>query len=243
MFQKLSIVFRIFLVVLFIYSVLFALVGTIVVFRAHSYVKDIVEQVENMGETAPAMSRFMQDLVDSNPKVKIKHEFVPLDSISKNLQKAVIAGEDPAFYVHPGFDARSIAVAVNENVSTGKLLKGGSTITQQLAKNFFLTGERTWERKAKELGYALLMENELGKDRILELYLNYAQWGKSIFGCEAASRAYFNTSCSQLDMKQATDLAAMLPSPCNHTPETQDAFMEGRRKLIQTNLPRIINPD
>ena len=243
MFQKLSIVFRIFLVILFIYSVLFALVGTIVVVRAHSYVMDIVEEVGNMSESAPAMSRFMQDLVDSNPKVKIKHEFVPLDSISMNLQKAVIAGEDPAFYVHPGFDARSIAVAVNENVSTGKLIRGGSTITQQLAKNFFLTGERTWERKAKELGYALLMEHELGKDRILELYLNFAQWGKNIFGCEAASRAYFNTSCSQLDMQQATDLAAMLPSPGNHTPESNDAFMEDRRKLIRANLPRIINPD
>jgi len=239
MLKKFSIVFRIFLVVLFIYSVLFSIVGTIFIIKAHSYIFGAVDEIHAMRVENPSMSRFMRDLVDSNPKVNIKQDFVPLDSISSNLKWAVIAVEDPGFYYHPGFDIQGIAAALDANMSSGKLRYGGSTITQQLAKNMFLTGERTWTRKARELGYALVMEYELGKDRILELYLNYAQWGKDIFGCEAASRAYYGKRCSELSEPQAINLAAMLASPCNHEPETEDAFMEKRRATINRLLPQV----
>ena len=242
MLQKISIVARIFVVVLFIYSVLFSIVGTVFVIKAHSYIFGAIDDVHAMRDSEPAMSNFMKDLVDSNPKVQIKHTFVPLDSISKKLQHAVIAVEDPSFYFHPGVDIRNIVTAVDANVSSGKLLYGGSTITQQLAKNLFLTGERTWERKVRELGYAILMEYDLGKKRILELYLNYAQWGKDIFGCEAASEAYYGVHCSELDSAQAVNLAAMLVGPCKYKPESEDSTMVRRRKLITQGLPYVRDP-
>lgn len=242
MFQKISIVARIFVVVLFIYSVLFSIVGTVFIIKAHSYIFGAIDDVHAMRESEPAMSNFMKDLMDSNPKVQIKHTFVPLDSISKKLQHAVIAVEDPSFYFHPGVDIRNIVTAVDANVSSGKLLYGGSTITQQLAKNLFLTGERTWERKVRELGYAILMEYDLGKKRILELYLNYAQWGKDIFGCEAASEAYYGVHCSELDSAQAVNLAAMLVGPCKYKPESEDSTMVRRRKLITQGLPYVRDP-
>ena len=227
---------RIFFVVLFIYSVLFSLVGTLFLVKAHSYVFGQLDEIQAMRDTPPAMSRFMLDLVDSNPKVNIQHRFVPLDSISLNLRKAVIAVEDPAFYMHPGFDVRSMARAMDANMTKGELRYGGSTITQQLAKNLFLTGERTWERKMKELVYALVMEWNLGKDRILELYLNYAQWGKNVFGCEAASEIYYNVHCSELTLQQAVNLAAMLASPGNSKPEEESELMQRRRNVIMQNM-------
>ena len=236
MLQKIQIVGRIFFVVLFIYSVLFRLVGTLFLVKAHSYVFGQLDEIQAMRDTPPAMSRFMLDLVDSNPKVNIQHRFVPLDSISLNLRKAVIAVEDPAFYMHPGFDVRSMARAMDANMTKGELRYGGSTITQQLAKNLFLTGERTWERKMKELVYALVMEWNLGKDRILELYLNYAQWGKNVFGCEAASEIYYNVHCSELTLQQAVNLAAMLASPGNSKPEEESELMQRRRNVIMQNM-------
>ena len=236
MLQKIQIVGRIFFVVLFIYSVLFSLVGTLFLVKAHSYVFGQLDEIQAMRDTPPAMSRFMLDLVDSNPKVNIQHRFVPLDSISVNLRKAVIAVEDPAFYMHPGFDVRSMARAMDANMTKGELRYGGSTITQQLAKNLFLTGERTWERKMKELVYALVMEWNLGKDRILELYLNYAQWGKNVFGCEAASEIYYNVHCSDLTLQQAVNLAAMLASPGNSKPEEESELMQRRRNVIMQNM-------
>ena len=148
----------------------------------------------------------------------------------------MIAVEDPAFYMHPGFDVRSMARAMDANMTKGELRYGGSTITQQLAKNLFLTGERTWERKMKELVYALVMEWNLGKDRILELYLNYAQWGKNVFGCEAASEIYYNVHCSELTLQQAVNLAAMLASPGNSKPEEESELMQRRRNVIMQNM-------
>ena len=243
MLQKISIVARIFVVVLFIYSVLFSIVGTVFVIKAHSYIFGAIDDVHAMRKSEPQMSKFMLDLVDSNPKVQIKHRFVPLDSISKKLQHAVIAVEDPSFYYHPGIDIRSIVTAVDANVTSGKLRYGGSTITQQLAKNLFLTGERTWERKVRELGYAFLMEYDLGKKRILELYLNYAQWGKDIFGCEAASETYYGVHCSQLDSTQALNLAAMLVAPCKYKPESEDSTMVRRRSVIHQNIRYVKEPE
>ena len=183
------------------------------------------------------MSKYMEALRDSNPNIEIKHTYVPLDSISPYLRKAVIASEDAGFYFHPGFDIRAIAEALDANQMAGKTKFGGSTITQQLAKNLFLSGERSFSRKFKELAYALLMEHELGKDRILELYLNYAQWGKDIFGCQEACRTYYKKSCAKLSVDQAINLAAMLASPGKHHPHMRESqFMAKRRAVIYQNM-------
>ena len=238
--RKVRSVLQILSVVALIYCIVLSFAVTIFAIKAFGDVRAAYASVLDLKESAPAQSQFMKDLVDSNPKVNIRQSFIPLSKVSENLKRAVIAGEDPGFYYHPGFDVRGIARALESNVASGKILYGGSTITQQLAKNLFLTGKKTYERKVKELGFALLMEHELGKDRILELYLNYAQWGKSIFGCESASRVYFDKSCSDLNMEESVKLSAMLMSPCNHTPDMVDSLIEGRRKIIYRNLGSLV---
>jgi len=225
------------LLAFFLYAAVFSIVMSYFLYRAFEYGYEIYDNVISLKYVQPEMSNYVKALLDSNPNFEIRHEFVPLDSISKHLQKAVIASEDAGFYFHPGFDVRAIAEALDANQIKGKTKFGGSTLTQQLAKNLFLSGERSWDRKFKELAYALLMEKELGKDRILELYLNYAQWGKDMFGCEVASQEYYKKSCSKLNLDQAINLAAVLASPGKHTPQMrQSQFMVQRRAVIYQNM-------
>lgn len=225
------------LLALFLYAAVFSIVVSYFLYKAFNYGYELYDNVISLKYTQPEMSNYMSALLDSNPKFEIKHEYVLLDSISPYLQKAVIASEDAGFYFHPGFDVRAIAEALEANQVRGKMKFGGSTLTQQLAKNLFLSGERSWDRKFKELAYALLMEKELGKDRILELYLNYAQWGKDMFGCEVACKEYYKKSCSKLTVNQAINLAAVLASPGKHNPHMrQSQFMAQRRSVIYQNM-------
>jgi len=235
--MKLNRAVKFILVALVSYSVIFSLVCTYGILKTYSSGRTILKNVQGLKDTQPAQSAFMKDLQKASPKLEIKHNFVPLDSISLSLQKAVIAGEDVSFYFHPGFDIRAIVEALEMNQKRNKIMFGASTITQQLAKNMFLSIERSWERKFKEFTYAILMERYLGKDRILELYLNYAQWGQSIFGCEAAAQNYYKKSCASLSVDQSVNLAAMLASPGNHHPEMRDnRFMRDRRNTIYRNM-------
>jgi len=227
-------IFRIVLLTFILYSIAFSLACTYAVYKAYNYGMDILNEVEELKTKQPEQSAFMKSL---GGKAEIKHTFVPLDSISPFMQKAVIAGEDAGFYFHPGFDVRAIAEALEVNQKKNKVMFGGSTITQQLAKNLFLSNERSWERKFKELAYTILMEKYLGKDRILELYINYAQWGPNIFGCEEASQFFYNRSCSKLSVDQAINLVAMLASPGRHHPEMKESrFMQERRNMIYRNM-------
>jgi len=228
---------RYILIAVISYSVIFSLVCTYGIIRTYSYGKTILKDVKKLENTQPAQSAFMRSLQKASPKLEIKQRFVPLDSISPHLQKAVVAGEDASFYFHPGFDIRAIVEALEMNQKRNKIMFGASTLTQQLAKNMFLSTERSWERKLKEIAYAILMERYLGKNRILELYLNYAQWGQSIFGCEAAAQHYYKKPCANLSMDQAVNLAAMLASPGNHHPEMKDnRFMRERRNAVYRNM-------
>lgn len=228
---------RLVLLALMLYAIVFTVGVSVALYKGFTYCYAIYDNVLQLEHSNPKMSRYMQALVDSNPATQIRHRFVPLDSISPNLQKAVVASEDAGFYFHPGFDVRAIAEALDANRYYGKTKFGGSTITQQLAKNLFLSGERSWERKFKELAYALLMEKMLGKDRILELYLNYAQWGANIFGCEAASQEFFHKSASRLNLDQAINMAAVLASPGKHSPNGRySRFMASRRSVIYQNM-------
>lgn len=225
------------LLALFLYAAVFSIVVSYFLYKAFNYGYELYDNVISLKYIQPEMSNYMSALLDSNPKFEIKHEYVLLDSISPYLQKAVIASEDAGFYFHPGFDVRAIAEALEANQVRGKMKFGGSTLTQQLAKNLFLSGERSWDRKFKELAYAILMERELGKDRILELYLNYAQWGKDMFGCEVACKEYYKKSCSKLTVNQAINLAAVLASPGKHNPHMrQSQFMAQRRSVIYQNM-------
>lgn len=220
-----------------LYAIAFSLAGTYAIYRAFDYGYKIYEGVDTLKYNQPEMSSYMRIYQDSNPELQLKHIYTPLDSISPYLRKAVLASEDAGFYYHPGFDIRAITEALDANQMRGKNKFGGSTITQQLAKNMFLSSERSFERKGKELAYALLMEKKLGKDRILELYLNYAQWGKDIFGCEAACKEYYKKNCNKISVDQAISLAAVLASPEKHTPFMRNSnFMASRRSVIYQNM-------
>ncbi|MFN8390631.1 MAG: biosynthetic peptidoglycan transglycosylase [Bdellovibrionota bacterium] len=139
--------------------------------------------------------------------------WLPLKEIGPHLPAAIIAIEDRGFYNHPGFDIESIVSATHDNKRLGRLKRGGSTLTQQLAKNLFLTDEKTYARKLRELLYAVEIDKELGKKRELELYLNIVEWGPNIYGAKAACQTYFHKLPSQLSPEEAAWLAAILRSP------------------------------
>jgi len=183
----------------------------------------------------PSASAFMADrltiLQDKNPKAELKHQWVPYAKISNHLKRAVIASEDAKFVDHEGFDWDGIQKAYEKNIKKGKIVAGGSTISQQLAKNLFLSGKRTPWRKLEEVTITVMLETVMDKKRILEIYLNVIEWGNGVFGAEAAARYYYRTSAAQLSVEQAARLAAMVPNPRYY-----DTHREARGLLRKTEI-------
>ena len=165
----------------------------------------------------PTTSAFMDDRLEvmqsTNPNAKLKHKWVPYQNISNHLKRALIASEDAKFVDHEGFDWEGIQKAYEKNMARGKIVAGGSTISQQLAKNLFLSTKRTPWRKGEETLITLMLEVMMDKERIFDIYLNTIEWGNGIFGAEAAARHYYQISASQLSVYQAAKLAAMVPNP------------------------------
>ena len=165
----------------------------------------------------PSSSAFMEDrlevLQEKNPNAELKHRWVAYKNISPNLKRALIAAEDAKFVDHEGFDWEGIEKAYEKNLKKGKVVAGGSTISQQLAKNLFLSTKRTPWRKLEEAMITVMLESTMSKRRIFEIYLNVIEWGNGIFGAEAAARHYFGTSAKKLSSEQAAKLAAMVPNP------------------------------
>lgn len=153
-----------------------------------------------------------------------QYEFVPLASISLNLQHAVVAAEDGRFRQHHGFDWVEMQKVVQDDMRRGRLGRGGSTITQQLVKNLFLTTERSLIRKGAEFALVPMVEAFLTKNRILELYLNVIEWGPAVYGAEAASERYYHTQASNLSREQAARLAAIIPAPLKRKPERMNEY-------------------
>jgi monofunctional biosynthetic peptidoglycan transglycosylase len=154
--------------------------------------------------------------------VEVKQDWVTLAQMSRHIPRAVIAAEDSRFCTHNGFDVEAIEKAMERN-RKGKKLRGGSTISQQTAKNAFLWPGRTWVRKGLEAWFTVLVEFIWGKPRIMEVYLNVAEFGRGVFGVEAASRHYFDKSAKSLTRAEAARLAAILPQPIK-----RDAASPGR---------------
>jgi monofunctional glycosyltransferase len=155
----------------------------------------------------------MDELRSRNPAAAASYHWVPYERISGNLKRAMIAAEDAKFVDHEGFDWDGIQRAIERNEKRGRIVAGGSTITQQLAKNLFLTPSRSWLRKGEEAVITVMLEALLDKRRIFELYLNVIELGNGVFGAEAAARRYFGVSAAQLSPEQAARLAAMAPNP------------------------------
>lgn len=185
----------------------------------------------------PASTSFMRAqlaaLQEADPQARLIHRWVDYERISPHLKRAVIAAEDARFTGHDGVDWEAIEKAHERNRQRGRVTHGGSTITMQLAKNLFLSGERSYLRKAQELLITFMLEAVLTKDRILELYLNVAEWGVGVFGCEAAARRYFGISASQLSASQAARLAAMLPRPRFYDRNPGSSVLARRAATIQ----------
>jgi monofunctional biosynthetic peptidoglycan transglycosylase len=165
----------------------------------------------------PPSTAFMRaqlaKLQEKNPNVQLQHKWVPYERISNNLKRAIIASEDANFAEHEGVDWDALQRAYTKNAKKGKVVSGGSTITQQLAKNLFLSGERSYLRKAEEMLITFMLEAIMDKRRIFEIYLNVVEWGSGVFGAEAASQRYFGVSAAKLGPQEAARLAVMLPNP------------------------------
>ena len=188
----------------------------------------------------PGMSNMMSDqlavLREKNPKARLKHQWVPYARISPNLKRAVIASEDANFAEHDGVDWEALQKAYEKNSKRHKVVGGGSTITQQLAKNLFLSGSRSYLRKGQELIIAFMLESVMSKERILELYLNVAEYGSCVFGAEAAARHYFNISAARLGSAQAARLAVMLPNPRYYDRHRDTRYLARRTNLIVSRM-------
>lgn len=164
--------------------------------------------------------------------------WVPLSHISPSLRQAVVEGEDASFFTHEGFDWEGIKDAALYNFEAGKLKRGGSTITQQLAKNLYLSSERSLLRKAREALITRSLEQHLTKERILELYLNVAEWGHDVYGAEAAARHHFKKSSRDLTADEAAWLAAILPAPRRYDPIRKTTFLARRHNRIFKQITR-----
>ena len=183
----------------------------------------------------PSSTAFMERYLEK-PGARARHEWAPYQRISEHLKRAVVAAEDAKFLDHEGFDWEAIQGAMRKNEQRGKVVAGASTITQQLAKNLFLSGSRSWLRKAQEAAITWMMERTLSKRRILELYLNFAEWGEGICGAEAAARHHFGVPAASLGPEQAAWLAAILPSPRRYDRGRQTPYIAGRIATITSRM-------
>jgi monofunctional glycosyltransferase len=189
----------------------------------------------------PAQTSFMAarlaEMRAKDPQATLKHQWVDYDRISGHLKRAVIAAEDAKFIDHEGFDWEGIQRALEKNQRRGKPVAGGSTISQQLAKNLLLSGERSFIRKGEEALITLMLEKVMSKRRILELYLNVAEWGEGVFGAEAAARHYYRTSAANLGPEQSARLAAMLPRPRFYDRNRGSRYLATYTERILARMP------
>ncbi len=198
------------------------------------------------GSFNPDMTRFMEirlaELQVKQPQATLAKQWVPYERISIHLKRALIAAEDGKFLHHEGFDWDGIQVAMKKNEKKGKAVAGGSTITQQLAKNLFLSPERSLWRKGEEAIVTLMIEATWSKRRIFEVYLNVIEWGNGVFGAEAAARHYYGISAAQLGPAQAARLAGMVPSPRYYDRNRNAPGLARKAEVILARMPSSVVP-
>jgi monofunctional biosynthetic peptidoglycan transglycosylase len=202
-----------------------------------------ISALRTTNPTVTALMEARQALAKAQGHTVERHwTWVPLSRISPYLRQAVVAAEDASFFTHEGFDWEGIKDAALYNLEAGELKRGGSTITQQLAKNLYLSSERSLLRKARETLITRSLEQQLSKERILELYLNIAEWGKGIYGAEAAARHHFKKSARTLTSDEAAWLAAILPSPRRYDPLRKTTALARRHERILSRIDREPTP-
>ena len=202
-----------------------------------AYVYLTLPDVRALENTNPKTTAFMElrkeeARADGRARFSIRQQWVPYSRISPMLKRAVIVTEDAAFFDHDGIDLDEIKASLEKNWEDGQFLRGGSTITQQLAKNLYLSPSRNPIRKVKELFIARRLEAALTKQRIFEIYLNMIEWGDGIFGCEAAARAYFGKPCASLDIAESALMAGAIINPREHSPAKPTRRLLRRQQII-----------
>ncbi len=188
--------------------------------------------VDHNPESTSFMQQQLQVLREKNPRAQLQYQWVPYRNISRHLKRAIIAAEDSGFAEHQGVDWDALEKAYQKNQKKGRVVAGGSTITQQLAKNLFLSGKRSYLRKGQEFVIAYMLEFWMDKQRIFEIYLNVVEWGNGVYGAEAAARHYYGISAASLSPAQAARLAVMLPNPRYYDRNRGSAYLERRSALI-----------
>ena len=206
-------------------------VALFVLFNAYVYGNIITYRAVAPHHTA-FMNMRMSEFADQGKEVALDYRWVPYAQISDELKKALIASEDARFAEHGGFDWSGIQNAMKKNEKSGKIRGGGSTISQQLAKNLFLNEQRSYLRKGEEAAITAMMEATTDKDRIFALYLNSIEWGYGIFGAEAASQYFYHKSASYLTKQQAAKLAARVPRPLYYIEHPKDKALRKKTNII-----------
>ncbi len=195
----------------------------------------------------PSTTAFMRSdswrLSRDRPDLSIQHQWVPYDQISRNLKRAIIASEDANFVNNNGYETDAILQAWEKNKARGKIVAGGSTISQQLARNLFLSREKSYVRKAQELVITSMLELLMDKERIFEIYLNSVEWGNGVYGAEAAAQYYYKTSAAKLTTSQSARLAVMLPRPKYFDDHRGSAYLTQRARVIARRMGAAELPD
>jgi monofunctional glycosyltransferase len=194
----------------------------------------------------PGSTSFMKirlaEIRKTKPGFKLEHDWVPYNQISVNLKRAVVAAEDSGFMDHKGVEMEAIELALERNARRGKVTHGGSTITQQLAKNLFLTSKRSYIRKGQELLIALMIEAMWNKRRILEVYLNVVEWGNGVYGAQAGAQHHYGVSAAKLSSAQAARMAGMLPAPRYFDKRGNSPFLARKAATLQKRMYQVTVP-
>jgi monofunctional glycosyltransferase len=202
-----------------------------------SYALVTLPDVQELKRTNPATTALMaQRAAETNRPLRPLKAWIPYNTISSHLRNAVLVAEDGAFFQHSGYDVTQIKESVKKNINERRFARGASTITQQLAKNLYLSTSKNPLRKLHEFLIAQELERYLTKQRIFEIYLNVIEWGDGIYGIEAASETYFGKTASQLLPEEGAILAAMIPNPRRYTPARNGKYLEKRKDELLRRL-------
>ncbi len=197
-------------------------------------------EVNRLRTVNPTETAFMREHAESSrlkgKAPRINQQWVPLSKISRDVINAVIVAEDGRFWNHGGFDWFEFKESFQRNIAEGRAARGGSTITQQLAKNLFLSSSKNPLRKLREWVLTWWMERKLTKARILEIYLNVIEWGDGMYGIETAAQSYFGKSAAEIGRDDAARLAAVIPSPKRSRPDSESSYIERRARMILSRM-------
>ena len=221
---------------------LLALLAVVVVFQLWCFAWVGLYRLGLAPYTAFMKSEQMR-LMFEKQRFALEHEWMDYNDISDNLKRAVIASEDAGFVDHDGVDWNAIEVARKKNDKAGKAVAGGSTISMQLTKNLFLSSNKSYLRKAEEIGMTYAMELMLPKEQILEIYLNSVEWGEGVFGAQAAAQHYFKTTADKLTPQQAAKWAVMLPAPKKYDANRKSPYLAKRANVVLKRMRAAQIPD